>query len=199
MPPGAIPGGETKGIKKMAAHSNDKSILGSGLQWNVRSYMLERRIDFGVTGALNTSNYYEIGTLPKGFVPRNIALVQLTNVNSASTVKVYKTVEDAENGSATEIASLSATASPNAPAAVYKPFDAIAVTQSSSSPYAVSAATVTPSTGAQLAIKVGAGFTKGVVKVVISGDWMTGYFDEALDGASDFNAADHVRKNIVTS
>ena len=52
---------------------------------------------------------------------------------------------------------------------------------------------------AQLAIKVGAGFTKGVVKVVISGDWMTGYFDEALDGASDFNAADHVRVNTVTS
>jgi len=97
----------------MAAHSNDKSILGSGLQWNVRSYMLERRIDFCVTGALDTSKYYEIGTLPKKFVPRNIALVQLTNVNSASTVKVYKTVEDESSGSATEIASLSATASPN--------------------------------------------------------------------------------------
>ena len=191
MPPGAIPGGATKGIKKMAAHSNDKSILGSGLQWNVRSYMLERRIDFGVTGALDTSKYYEIGTLPKGFVPRNIALVQLTNVNSASTVKVYKTVEDASNGSATEIASLSATASPNAPAKLFKPFDVGAVADSK--------ATITPSMDAQLAIKVGAGFTKGVVKVVISGDWMTGYFDEALDGASDFNAADHVRKNIVTS
>ena len=176
----------------MAAHSNDKSILGSGLQWNVRSYMLERRIDFGVTGALDTSKYYEIGTLPKGFVPRNIALVQLTNVNSASTVKVYKTVEDASNGSATEIASLSATASPNAPAKLFKPFDPGVVVAST-------AATVTPSMDAQLAIKVGAGFTKGVVKVVISGDWMTGYFDEALDGASDFNAADHVRKNIVTS
>ena len=175
----------------MAAHSNDKSILGSGLQWNVRSYMLERRIDFGVTGALDTSKYYEIGTLPKGFVPRNIALVQLTNVNSASTFKVYKTVEDASNGSATEIASLSATASPNAPATLVKPFDAGVVDST--------AATVTPSMDAQLAVKVGAAFTKGLVKVVISGDWMTGYFDEALDEASDFNAADHVRKNVVTS
>ena len=174
----------------MAAHSNDKSILGSGLQWNVRSYMLERRIDFGVTGALDTSKYYEIGTLPKGFVPRNIALVQLTNVNSASTVKVYKTVEDADSGSATEIASLSATASPNAPASVFKPFDTGVV--------ASTAATVTPSMDAQLAVKVGAGFTKGVVKVVISGDWMTGYFDEALDGAEDFNPADHVRVNTVS-
>ena len=174
----------------MASHSNDKSILGGGLQWNVRSYMFERRIDFGVTGALDTSKYYEIGTLPKGFVPRNIALVQLTNVNSASTVKVYKTVEDASNGSATEIASLSATASPNAPATLFKPFDAGVV--------ASTAATVTPSMDAQLAVKVGAGFTKGVVKVVISGDWMTGYFDEALDGVGDFNPADHVRVNTVS-
>lgn len=182
----------------MAAHSNDKSILGSGLQWNVRSYMLERRIDFGVTGELDTSKYYEIGTLPKGFVPRNIALVQLTNVNSASTVKVYKTVEDADNGSATEIASLSATASPNAPATLFKPFDAAAVSATVASTSATGTGTITPSMDAQLAVKVGAGFTKGVVKVVISGDWMTGYFDEALDGVSDFNPADHVKNNVTT-
>ena len=96
----------------MAAHTNDKSILGDGLQWNVRSYMLERRIDFAALDSLDTSKYYEIGTLPKGFVPRNIALVQLTGVDKASTFKVYKTVESAESGTATEIASLSATATP---------------------------------------------------------------------------------------
>ncbi len=186
----------------MGSHTNDKSILGNGLQWNVRSYMLERRIDFGAMDALDTTKYYEIGTHPKGFVPRNIALVQLTNVNSASTVKLYKTVEDADNGSATEIASLSATASPNAVATLFKPFDAAVntVTQASSSPFAVSAvaSVVTPSVDAQLAVKVGSAFTKGVVKVVISGDWMTGYFDESLDGVSDFNPADHVRVNTVS-
>ena len=173
----------------MAAHSNDKGILGGGLQWNVRSYMLERRIDFGELDGLDTSKYYEIGTLPKGFVPRNVALVQLTNVDSASTVKLFKTVEDADNGSATEIASLSATAT-GEPAKVFKPFDAGVV--------ASTAATVTPSMDAQLAIKVGAAFKKGVVKVVISGDWMTGYFDAALDGGTDFNPADHVRVNSVS-
>ena len=165
----------------MAAHSNDKSILGDGLQWNVRSYMLERRIDFGVTGALDTSKYYEIGTLPKGFVPRNIALVQLTGVDTASTIKVYKTVEDTESGTATEISSLSATAT-GSTATVFKPFDSGA----------------TPSMEAQLAVKVGAAFRKGVVKVVISGDWMTGYFDAALDGGTDFDPADHVRTNTVS-
>ena len=51
---------------------------------------------------------------------------------------------------------------------------------------------------AQLAVKVGAAFRKGVVKVVISGDWMTGYFDEALDGGTDFDPADHVRTNTVS-
>lgn len=182
----------------MASHTNDKSILGDGLKWNVRSYMLEKKIDFGILNALDTSKYYEIGTLPKGFVPRNIALVQLTNVNSASTVKVYKTVEDASNGSATEIASLSATASPNAVATLFKPFDAAAVSATVASTAATGTATVTPSVGAQLAVKVGSAFTKGVVKVVISGDWMTGYFDEALDGAEDFNPADHVRVNTVS-
>ena len=72
---------------------------------------------------------------------------------------------------------------------MFKPFDTGVV--------ASTAATVTPSMDAQLAVKVGAGFTKGVVKVVISGDWMTGYFDEALDEASDFNPADHVRSNMT--
>ena len=173
----------------MAAHTNDKSILGDGLQWNVRSYMLERRIDFAALEALDTSKYYEIGTLPKGFVPRNIALVQLTGVDAASTIKAYKTVESAEAGTATELASLSATVT-GAPATVFKPFDAGVV--------ASTAATVTPSMEAQLAVKVGAAFRKGVVKVVISGDWMTGYFDAALDGGTDFDPADHVRTNTVS-
>ena len=173
----------------MASHTNDKSILGDGLQWNVRSYMLERRIDFAALEALDTSKYYEIGTLPNGFVPRNIALVQLTGVNTASTVKLFKTVEDAESGTASELASLTATAT-GAPATVFKPFDAGVVDSS--------AATVTPSMDAQLAVKVGSAFTKGVVKVVVSGDWMTGYFDAALDGGTDFDPADHVRANSVS-
>lgn len=173
----------------MAAHTNDKSLLGDGLQWNVRSYMLERRIDFSALDSLDTSKFYEIGTLPKGFVPRNIALVQLTGVDTASTIKLFKTVESADSGTATELASLTATAT-GAPATVFKPFDAGVV--------ASTAATVTPSMDAQLAVKVGAAFKKGVVKVVVSGDWMTGYFDAALDGGTDFDPADRVRANTVS-
>ena len=160
----------------MAAHSNDKSLLGQGLLWNARSGMLERVVDFSQFSA-DTSEYYEIGTLPAGFVPRNIAVIQLTNVNSASTFKVYKTVEDDSSGSATEIASVSATAT-GAGATVFKPFDGIEVEQSSSSPYAVSSAAVAPSMDAQLAVKAGAAFTKGIFKVVISGDRMAGVWDE---------------------
>lgn len=160
----------------MAAHSNDKSILGNGLSENVRSYNLERVLDFGIIKP-STSNYYEIGTLPAGFVPRNIAILQLTPASAASTVKVYKTVEDASDGSATEIASVT-TATSGTLGTVFKPFDGIAVEQSSSSPYAVSSAEITPSMGAQLAVKVGAAFTAGRVKVVISGDFMAGIWDE---------------------
>lgn len=164
----------------MAAHSNDKSILGNGLNENVRSYMLERVLDFAVIKPA-TSTYYEIGTLPAGFVPRNIAILQLTPASAAATVKVYKTVEDASDGSATEIAGIT-TATSGTLGTVFKPFDTIAneVTQSTSSPYGVSAiaSTVTPSMGAQLAVAVGSAFTAGRVKVAISGDFMTGIWDE---------------------
>ena len=161
----------------MSAHSNDKSILGNGLNENVRSYMLERVIDFGIVKP-STSNYYEIGTLPPGFVPRNIAILQLTPASAASTVKVYKTVEDESSGSATEIASVT-TATSGTLGTVFKPFDAAAVTAEVASTTATGTATITPSMNAQLAVKVGAAFTSGRVKVVISGDRMAGIWDEA--------------------
>lgn len=164
----------------MAAHSNDKTFLGNGLNENVRSGNLERVLDFAVMKPA-TSTYYEIGTLPDGFVPRNIAILQLTPASAAATFKVYKTVEDASDGSAVEIAGIT-TATSGTMATAFKPFDTIAteVTQSSSSPYAVSAvsATVTPGVGTQLAVGVGSAFTSGRVKVVISGDQMAGVWDE---------------------
>ena len=170
----------------MAAHSNDKSIVGQGLLWNARSGMLERVIDFAKAGLSSTDAYYEIGTLPAGFVPRNVALIQLTHVNSASTVKLYKTVEDASSGTATEVASLSATAS-SALGSVFKPFDPGVV--------ASTAATVTPSMNAQLAVKLGAAFNKGIVKVVISGDRMAGIWDNG-DAAPPITPADAVPVNL---
>ena len=40
--------------------------------------------------------------------------------------------------------------------------------------------------------------SNGLVKVVISGDMMTDYWDESLIQSSDFDPADHVRVNAVS-
>ena len=173
----------------MAAHSNNKTFLGDGLKANVRSYLLEKVIDFSQMGTVDTSAYYEIGTLPKGFVPRNIAIIELDKASASSTVKVYKTVEDDSSGSATEVASLNVGGSTLGFMA--KPMDSATVSSST--------ATVTPSLEAQLAVKAGAAFTGGKVKVAISGDLMTGYWNDALVGqGGDFDAGDHVRVNMVS-
>jgi len=181
----------------MAAHSNDKTFLGDGLKFNVRSYLLEKVLDFGLMKPIDTSKYYEIGTLPKGFVPRNIAIIELDKASASSTLKVYKTVEDADNGSATEVASLNVGGSTLG--FVAKSMQATTVTQSSSSPYAVSGVEIGSLADAQLAVKAGAAFTGGKVKVAISGDMMTGYWNESLENTSgDFDAGDHVRVNTVS-
>lgn len=173
----------------MAAHSNNKTLLGDGLKWNVRSYLFEKVIDFSLMGTVDTSAYYEIGTLPRGFVPRNIAIVELAKASESSTVKVYKTVESTSDGSATEIASLAVGGSALGFAA--KPVDAASV--------ASSTATVTPSMDAQLAVKAGAAFTGGKVKIAISGDLMTGYWDDALGSTGDFDAGEAVHANMAAS
>lgn len=173
----------------MAAHSNNKTLLGDGLKWNVRSYLFEKVIDFSLMGTVDTSAYYEIGTLPRGFVPRNIAIVELAKASASSTVKVYKTVEDDSDGSATEIASLAVGGS--ALGFTAKPIDTAAV--------ASSTATVTPSMNAQLAVKAGAAFAGGKVKIAISGDLMTGYWDDALGATGGFDAGEAVRANMVVA
>lgn len=173
----------------MAAHSNDKTFLGDGLKFNVRSYLYEKVLDFGIMKPIDTSKYYEVGTLPKGFVPRNIALIELDKASASSTLKLYKTVEDASNGSATEIASLSVGGSTLG--MIAKPMDAATVADST--------ATVTPSLMAQLAVKAGAAFTGGKVKIAISGDMMTGYWNESLEETGgDFDPGEHVRVNTAS-
>ena len=144
-----------------ALASTDTSILGNGLNENVRSYMLERVIDFAVA-SLGSSAYYELGALPKGFVPRNIAIVELTKASASSTVKVYG------KASGDEIASLAVGGSTLGFAV--KPFDAATVSSST--------ATITPTLDETLCLKLGAAFTAGRVKVVVSGDRMTGIWDE---------------------
>ena len=63
----------------------DTTIKGHGLRFDVRSYKLFRSIDFSLADLkgdvknedTTVSTYYEIGDLPPGFVPRNVALVEL--------------------------------------------------------------------------------------------------------------------------
>ncbi|MGN0846435.1 MAG: hypothetical protein ACI4RA_03510 [Kiritimatiellia bacterium] len=160
----------------MAAHSNNKNFLGDGLQWNVRSYLFERVLDFSLMGTVDPSAYYEIGTLPKGFVPRNVAIIELAKVRASGTVDVYSTVEDAESGSATKLASLAV---------------------GGATPGFVAAALATAN--AQLAVKAGAAFTGGKVKIAISGDLMTGYWDDSLGATGDFDAGEYVQVNTVES
>lgn len=157
----------------MAAHSNDKTILGDGLKWNVRSHLFERTVDFFLMGKVDADAYYEIGTLPKGFVPRNVAVVELAKASEASTVALFKTVEG-ESGSATSV--VSASVGGDEPALEVKAFG---------------------DADAQLALKAGAAFAGGKVKVAISGDMMTGYWDEALGTSGGFNAADGVSVNVT--
>ncbi len=159
-----------------ALASTDTTIKGAGLDFNVRSYKMERTLDFNIA-SLTGSTYYEIGDLPKGFVPRNVAIVELESPVVAS------------GGTATTLG-------------VYLKSDSAKLAERVLS--TAKGLTVGQVTGKNL---VGAGDTicvmvnnkpsNGLVKVVISGDWMTGYFDEALDEASDFNPADHVRSNMT--
>lgn len=181
----------------MSAHANNKSFLGDGLKFNVRSYLLEKVIDFSQMGTVDASAYYEIGTLPKGFVPRNLAIIELDKASDSSTVKVYKTVEDGDNGSVTELASLSVGGA--SLGFVAKSMQTTTVTQAGTSPFAVSDVAIGSLADAQLAVKAGAAFTGGKVKIAISGDLMTGHWNDALENAGGaFDAGDHVRVNTVS-
>lgn len=160
-----------------ALASTDTTIKGAGLDFNVRSYKLERKLDFNVA-SLTGSAYYEIGDLPKGFVPRNVAIVELESPVVAS------------GGTATTLG-------------VYLKSDSAKLAERVLS--TAKGLTVGQVTGKNL---VGAGDTicvmvdnkpsNGLVKVVISGDMMTDYWDESLIQSSDFDPADHVRVNAVS-
>ncbi len=158
----------------MAAHSNDKTILGDGLKWNVRSYLYEKVVDFSLMEKVDASAYYEVGALPRGFVPRNVAIVELARASDLGEVKVYSTVEDVANGSATEVASLNVGGADLGFAA--KAFADMDAT---------------------LALKAGVAFTGGKIKVAVSGDMMTGHWDEALGTSGEFDPADGVSVNAT--
>lgn len=63
-----------------ALSSTNTTILDKGGNWNVRSYLWERLIDFSQL-ALTASTEYEVLKLPANFVPRTLAVIGIKNGN----------------------------------------------------------------------------------------------------------------------
>lgn len=152
----------------MSALTPDVTIKGKGLNFNVRSYLLERVFDLSkvklaaavTSGGTTTNTYYEIGDLPKGFVPRNVAIVELKK-------------------------QVTSTDEPAAKIGVYLKSDSAKLAERTLG--TAEGVTVGQVTGKNLAgagdaicIMVDKTPTNGLVKIAISGDVMTGAFDEGL-------------------
>ncbi len=147
--------------------ATDTKIKGDGLKFNVRSYKLERVIDFSKV-ALDAETEYELGDLPRGFVPRMAAVVELKSPASAASI-----VAKVGTGSATRTVGTD------------KGYTAAAVTGVHLTDATVP---VTLSTSAAL--------VDGIVKVVLAGDVMTGAFDDGL-GRDAFDPAEHIPDTVI--
>jgi hypothetical protein len=145
----------------------DTTIKGDGLKFNVRSYKLERLIDFSKV-SLAKETEYELGDLPRGFVPRMAAVVELKSPSATATV-----VATVGAGKASRTVGAD------------KGYTAAAVTGVHLTDETVA---VTLSTSAELA--------DGIVKVVLAGDVMTGAFDDGL-GRDAFDPKDYVPDTTV--
>ena len=145
----------------------DTTIKGDGLKFNVRSYKLERLVDFAKV-FLGADTEYELGDLPRGFVPRMAAVVELKSPSATATVvatvgagKASRTVGSARGYTAAAVTGVHLT-------------DAdVPVTLSTS-----------------------AALTDGIVKVVLAGDVMTGAFDDGL-GRDAFDPAEHIPDTTI--
>lgn len=141
----------------------DKDPVNYGGCWNVRSGHWERKIDFAAL-KLTAGTEYEFLVLPKHFVPRNLAIVNIddSGVTVTATCKSdsSKTVACA-SGAECAIASIAGASSD----------------------------------GEVICLKIGAATEKGCVKVVVSGDRMTGEWDSALSGGG-FDPASEVEHNL---
>jgi hypothetical protein len=145
----------------------DTTIKGDGLKFNVRSYKLERLVDFSKV-SLAKETEYELGDLPRGFVPRMAAVVELKSPSAAATVVATVGAGKASRTVGTD-----------------KGYTAAAVTGVHLTDETVA---VTLSTSAELA--------DGIVKVVLAGDVMTGAFDDGL-GRDAFDPKDYVPDTTV--
>lgn len=145
----------------------DTTIKGDGLKFNVRSYKLERLIDFSKV-SLAKETEYELGDLPRGFVPRMAAVVELKSPSATATI-----VANVGAGKASRTVGAGRGYTAAAVSGVHLTDETVAVTLS---------------TSAELA--------DGIVKVVLAGDVMTGAFDDGL-GRDAFDPKDYVPDTTV--
>lgn len=145
----------------------DTTIKGDGLKFNVRSYKLERLIDFAEV-SLGAATEYELGNLPRGFVPRMVAVVELKSPSTPASAVATVGEAKATRAVGTEKGYTAA-----AVAGVHLTDDDIPVT-----------------------LTVDKALTDGVVKVVLAGDVMTGAFDDGL-GRDAFDPAEHIPSTVI--
>ena len=159
----------------MATLSTNKTFKGNGLKWNVRSYRFERTIDFAEFD-FTASTYFEIGDLPAGFIPRALGIVELKKPTAAATLGVYLGGDYTSAASELKLAERTlGTAAGNTFALMTKATEAS------------SAITLAPvGVGGTLCAHVNSKPTDGLVKIVVSGDMMTGVWDDGVKrGAHD--------------
>ena len=159
----------------------DTTIKGDGLKFNVRSYKLERLVDFAKV-SLGADTEYELGDLPRGFVPRMAAVVELKS--PSPTVSGEGETLTTTPTTATIVAKVG-TGSASRTIGTAKGYTAAAITGVHLTDADVP---VTLSTSAAL--------TDGIVKVVLAGDVMTGAFDDGL-GRDAFDPKDYVPDTTI--
>ena len=159
----------------------DTTIKGDGLKFNVRSYKLERLVDFAKV-SLGADTEYELGDLPRGFVPRMAAVVELKS--PSPTVSGDGETLTTTPTTATIVAKVG-TGSASRTIGTARGYTAAAVTGVHLTDADVP---VTLSTSAAL--------TDGIVKVVLAGDVMTGAFDDGL-GRDAFDPKDYVPDTTI--
>lgn len=180
----------------MSALTTNTTIKGSGFKFNVRSYRLERVIDFTMLD-FTASTYFEIGDLPAGFVPRAIGILELKKQvvgtggdASAATLGVYL-----KSDSSKLVERTLGTAEGN----TFALMTAATSTSTSGDSSITTTTTLAPvGVGGTLALYVNAKPTTGKVKVVVSGDIMAGVFDEG-EKRDAYDEAEHVRTNKIVS
>lgn len=151
-----------------AITTTSQDILGNGLRYDVRSGKYFRSLDFKLS-KLTGGTYYEVGDIPKGFVPRNVAVVEL--VKGSGTFGVYL------KSDTTALASRALGSA-----------EGVTVGQVTGKNLLGAGDTV--------CVMVNASPAAGRVKVVISGDLMTDVWDDG-DAREEIKPSDAVLTNMM--